>query len=718
MSKKVILYVGDYFCSDIKRRREINMVVNANSQLEIIEKIVILFEKWDELPPDLKQKDYSWISRNNKIEVINSPKHQTYADFFKHSLQYPDNIIIISNSDIVFDHTLNRINELEFSSKKLYAITRWDLANKHENIWITPIQSRLDMNWSYDCYIFSHPIDINFDTININIGIGGCDTYLVKKIITDNLIKVENPVYDIRCWHKDYRIVENIRKPYMDKQNYNVLPDYPGGNRDFSGVVSFGGQIGLKMEQIGCYPVLSHRYIIRKGLKVISFSLWGNNEKYTKGAILNAELALEIYPEWVCWFYIHKDSVPNDIVEKLLEFPNVNIIFIELTLATSMRFRSIDNPNVDMMLVRDCDSQLSKREKICVDQWLKSDKRLHIIRDHPHHCNPTGHRIMAGMFGMKKAPYWIGWDKIFERYLQYDGKWGLDQDMLQQEVYPLFSKYCDIMVHATFNRLESFAIDIPVSYDEKYTFIGEQLYHDGTRHEEHNTILKEALKNQPKIKQCEILKIDTCLVSCLQNDRRIDFYPIVRTAWQNLCSVRCMLIIVGDTIPEKLQKYSEDIILFPSLHDIDPSFQANIAPLLYASTFHNSDGIIVSLLELFPLRKTYFDIAKRFDNDRFVIYKNVGMNDTHFLLYYNVASPKVWKEIFGIQSINDINIKIRELFAKGTCPKSLLHFYVCKWNENNGGRLILMDDIYTNFNRLVGEVENESLDKYTDLLLN
>ena len=44
-------------------------------------------------------------------------------------------------------------------------------------------------------------------------------------------------------------------------------------------------------------------------VKVISFSLWGNQTKYTIGAIRNAELVRELYPNFECWFYIHKDTV-------------------------------------------------------------------------------------------------------------------------------------------------------------------------------------------------------------------------------------------------------------------------------------------------------------------------------------------------------------------------------------------------------------------------
>lgn len=229
--------------------------------------------------------------------------------------------------------------------------------------------------------------------------------------------------------------------------------------------------------------------------KVISFTLYGDIEKYTKGALKNAELAQSIYPDWRCRFYIHENSVPPNIVSSLREFPNVDIIlFQDLKLATSKRFTVIDDPNVDIMIVRDCDSQLSKREKLAVDEWIESDKSLHIMRDHPHHGdNINGHLIMAGMFGMKKTSYWEGWDTIFKQYLHLEGKWGLDQDILQQHVYPLFNKHDDIFVHASFNKHEPYAKDFPSDYDEECHFVGEWFYYDGTRYQEHIDILIHAL---------------------------------------------------------------------------------------------------------------------------------------------------------------------------------------------------------------------------------
>ena len=55
--------------------------------------------------------------------------------------------------------------------------------------------------------------------------------------------------------------------------------------------------------------------------KVICFSLWGDNPTYTIGAIKNAKLAEEIYPGWICRYYVGK-STPTEIINQLVEFDN------------------------------------------------------------------------------------------------------------------------------------------------------------------------------------------------------------------------------------------------------------------------------------------------------------------------------------------------------------------------------------------------------------
>ena len=99
--------------------------------------------------------------------------------------------------------------------------------------------------------------------------------------------------------------------------------------------------------------------------KVICFSLWGDSPKYTVGALKNIQLAKEIFPEWICRFYIGK-SVPISIIENIVKFDNTEIIIMnEPGDWTGMfwRFYAASDQNVYAMISRDTDSRLTYREK-------------------------------------------------------------------------------------------------------------------------------------------------------------------------------------------------------------------------------------------------------------------------------------------------------------------------------------------------------------------
>jgi hypothetical protein len=179
-----------------------------------------------------------------------------------------------------------------------------------------------------------------------------------------------------------------------------------------------------------------------KGLqmtKVISFSLWGNDPRYTQGMVRNAELAKEVYPDWTVTLYAHQD-VNQDILQVLENLDvQIRLMTTQNWKASMWRFYQADGPNT--VIVRDADSRISYREKFAVDEWLASDKDFHIIRDHPYHAVP----IMAGMWGARNGILKGITDQI-ERY-EVD-KFGVDQDFLKDVVFPKVVK--ESFVHDTF----------------------------------------------------------------------------------------------------------------------------------------------------------------------------------------------------------------------------------------------------------------------------
>lgn len=230
--------------------------------------------------------------------------------------------------------------------------------------------------------------------------------------------------------------------------------------------------------------------------KVLTFSLWGDNPTYNIGAIKNAELAKKVYPDFECWFYIHTDSVPQSTIDSLNQFDNTKIIFksgdINVYKPMCWRFEAIDDPDVEVIMSRDTDTRILMREKLAVDEWLKSGKIFHIMRDHPDHYNKL-YPINAGMFGTKKIPILSSWKDLLNK-VSNTGKY-TDQDFLREYIYPYIHNNC--LVHTSFQTYpHETSRKFPIPYDDTYNFVGEYVYADDSRSLIHNVQLRIYIKKQ------------------------------------------------------------------------------------------------------------------------------------------------------------------------------------------------------------------------------
>ena len=60
------------------------------------------------------------------------------------------------------------------------------------------------------------------------------------------------------------------------------------------------------------------------GMRLITFSLFGDNPLYCQGAVENANIARVIYPEWTPRFYVAQD-VPEHYIEEILDLSLIHI---------------------------------------------------------------------------------------------------------------------------------------------------------------------------------------------------------------------------------------------------------------------------------------------------------------------------------------------------------------------------------------------------------
>jgi hypothetical protein len=166
--------------------------------------------------------------------------------------------------------------------------------------------------------------------------------------------------------------------------------------------------------------------------QLIAYSLYGNQERYTIGAIKNAILATRHFKGYTLRFYIGA-SVPESIKQTLQLFPHVQLVEEqgpEDHRAKLWRFQALADPEFDIVLSRDADARLTHRERIAHEEFLASGLDFHIMKDHP-----TGHdyKISAGMFAARTKAIPADLNETEEARDYYTA----DQDWLAAHIWPL-----------------------------------------------------------------------------------------------------------------------------------------------------------------------------------------------------------------------------------------------------------------------------------------
>ena len=208
--------------------------------------------------------------------------------------------------------------------------------------------------------------------------------------------------------------------------------------------------MALKLRSVANYPrhplpAASPPKISRdKSRNIISYSLFGQQPRYGEVAVLNAQLAQTIYPDWTCRFYLD-DTVPRHTVQRL---EKLGAQIYTMPTGTSRyaglfwRFLVMDDPNVDCFMIRDADSLLSYKEQAAVQAWLASGKWFHLMRD------AIGHNelILAGMWGGFTGVF-SGIAASIQAYLDtlFLQNRCIDQDFLRHTIYPTAAQ--SVLVH-------------------------------------------------------------------------------------------------------------------------------------------------------------------------------------------------------------------------------------------------------------------------------
>jgi hypothetical protein len=128
-----------------------------------------------------------------------------------------------------------------------------------------------------------------------------------------------------------------------------------------------------------------------------SYCLWGTNPKYLVGATKQAPAIHKFFPHATVLFFLGDDVPPETI--QVLSKQGCRLVFSPPDVADKFCWRFLAwqyaTWRADYICYRDVDSRITAREALSVYYWIASDKKFHVMKDHPHHHRP----ILAGMWG-------------------------------------------------------------------------------------------------------------------------------------------------------------------------------------------------------------------------------------------------------------------------------------------------------------------------------
>jgi hypothetical protein len=200
-------------------------------------------------------------------------------------------------------------------------------------------------------------------------------------------------------------------------------------------------------------------------VNVFSFCLYGpNNPRYYPGMLENIFLAGKYFPDWKVYVYVAPD-VDESMINHLKACSSVELRYTGETGAINMihRFYAIDEPEVELMMVRDADSRIHWKDRWAIRDFLIRPQFVaHTIRDNIEHTA----RMMGGLWGIRKS----AGINIHNEYIKYKEDQTLghrhahDQNFLADCIYPQVKSR--LLVHYSKGRVIAgeYGIEFPFEW--------------------------------------------------------------------------------------------------------------------------------------------------------------------------------------------------------------------------------------------------------------
>jgi GR25 family glycosyltransferase involved in LPS biosynthesis len=189
-------------------------------------------------------------------------------------------------------------------------------------------------------------------------------------------------------------------------------------------------------------------------MKLFSFCIYGNDYKYYFGLEENCLIINEYYPDYEIYIYCGITHLTDYVKFLQQKYKNIHLFETNNEGVVNMvyRYKPLLLNNVDVVIIRDADSEVNERDRWSINDFLNSNsknddktdsknKNIQIIRDNFWHKS----RITGGLSLFRNRNNLF--DKLKEKLIDIFAnskislKYGDDENILNSQIYPIIKDY-------------------------------------------------------------------------------------------------------------------------------------------------------------------------------------------------------------------------------------------------------------------------------------
>jgi hypothetical protein len=203
------------------------------------------------------------------------------------------------------------------------------------------------------------------------------------------------------------------------------------------------------------------------------------------------------------------------------------------------------------------------------------------------------------------------------------------------------------------------------------------------------------------------MRLGRVLMACNLNPEYLDYWPFARRAWLEIVGIEPHLILIAEETEIPAELRSDELVTpFSPVPGVHTALQAQCIRLLYPALIDTTDAVLISDIDLYPLRPSYFlDSIAGLDDRFFVTYRDIYLERQQVSMLFNAAKPSTWSEIFGVETEDDVRSRLlewtsniqydgRRAWPGWFTDQQMLYRMLMQW-AGRAARWWALDDTYT-----------------------